>query len=143
MRPRIRTWTLLLLAAIIFMSALFWMRANPVQEKDPLAEAQDTIADAFGMTLAQACGPEGGLPVEAVEPNSPADSVDIRTGDRVVAVGDASIWHAYQFIEAVNKLAASSPVLPVLLEREGNYHAVMFRNTGRLPVPGEVEGHHH
>ena len=143
MRPRIRTWALLLLAAIIFMSALFWMRANPVEKKNPLAEAQDTIAHAFGMTLAEACGPEGGLPVEAVEPDGPAASVDIQIGDRVVAVGDESVWHTYQFIEAMNKLATSSPVVPLLLEREGAYRSIMFRNAGRLPVPGETEGHHH
>ena len=143
MRPRIRTWTLLILAAIGFMAALFWVRANPSQEKDPLTEAQETIDHAFGMTLAQACGAEDGLPVEALEPNGPAAGAGIEVGDRVVAIGDESVWHAYQFIEALNKRAPSSPVLPLLLEREGDYRVVVFKSSGPLPVPGEVEGHQH
>ena len=143
MRPRIRTWTLLLIAAIGFVAALFWVRANPSQEKDPLTEAQETIDHAFGMTLAQACGPEGGLPVEAIEPNGPAAGAGIEVGDRVVAINDESVWHAYQFIEALNKRATSSPVLPLLVERDGDYRVVVFKSSGELPVPGEVEGHHH
>ena len=143
MRPRIRTWTLLLVAAIGFVAALFWVRANPSQEKNPLAEAQETIDNAFGVTLAQACGPEGGLPVEAVEPSGPAAGAGIEVGDRVMAIGDESVWHAYQFIEALNKRASSSAVLPLLVERDGDYRVVVFRSSGELPVPGEVEGHQH
>jgi len=143
MRPRIRTWTLLLIAAIGFVAALFWVRANPSQEKDPLTEAQETIDHAFGMTLAQACGPEGGLPVEAVEPNGPAAGAGIEVGDRVVTIGDESVWHTYQFIEALNRRASSSTALALLVEREGDYRVVVFRNSGPLPVPGEVEGHQH
>ena len=143
MRPRIRTWTLLLVAAIGFMAALFWVRANPSQEKDPLAEAQETIDHAFGMTLAQTCGPEGGLPVEAVEPNGPAAGVGIEVGDRIMSIGDESVWHAYQFIEALNRRASSSAALPLLVERDGNYRVVVFRGVTELPVPGEVEGHQH
>jgi len=143
MRPRIRTWTLLLIAAIGFVAALFWVRANPSQEKNPLAEAQETIDNAFGMTLAQACGPEGGLPVEAGELNGPAAGTGIEVGDRGMAIGDESVWHAYQFIEALNKRASSSAVLPLLVERDGDYRVVVFRSSGELPVPGEVEGHQH
>ena len=143
MRPRIRTWTLLLVAVIGFVAVLFWTRSNPAQEKDPLTEAQETIADVFGMTLAQVSGPEGGLPVEAIEPNGPAAGAGIEVGDRVVTVGDESVWHVYQFIEALNKQASSSASLPLLLEREGDYRIVVFRSGGPLPVPGEVEGHQH
>lgn len=143
MRPRIRTWTLLLVAAIGFVAALFWIRANPAEEKTPLVEAQETIDHAFGMTLAQVSGPEGGLPVEAVEPNGPAAGAGIEVGDRVMAISDESVWHVYQFIEALNRRASSLAALPLLVEREGDYRVVVFRSSGELPVPGEVEGHQH
>lgn len=143
MRPRLRTWTLMLLAAILFMAALFWMRANPAPEDNPLVEAQQTINQAFGMTLAQASGPDGGLPVEGIETGGPAAGVGIQVGDRLVAVGDESVWHAYQFIQALNKVAEASPVLPILLERNGEYRLIVFKSGGKLPVPGEVEGHQH
>jgi len=143
MRPRIRTWVVLLVAAIGFMAALFWMRANPTQKKDPLTESQETVEHVFGMTIARESGPSGGLAVEVVERNGPAAAVGMEVGDRVMAVGDESVWHPYQFIEAVNRLASSSTALPLLVEREGAYRVVVFRSSGELPVPGEVEGHHH
>lgn len=143
MRPRIRTWTLLLIAAIGFMAALFWIRANPTQKKDPLTESQETVEHAFGMTIARESGPTGGLAVEAIERDGPAAGVGIEVGDRVMAVGDESVWHAYQFIEAVNRRASSSPSLSLLVEREGAYRVIVFRSSGELPLPGEAEGHQH
>ena len=115
MRPRIRTWTLLLVAVIGFVAVLFWTRSNPAQEKDPLTEAQETIADAFGMTLAQVCGPEGGLPVEAIEPNGPAAGAGIEVGDRVVTIGDESVWHAAGlWVRGVVVVVWARPVGPVV-----------------------------
>ena len=143
MRPRIRTWTLLLIAAIGFMAALFWVRANPTQEKDPLTESQETVEHVFGMTIARESGPSGGLAIEVVDAKGPAAAAGMEVGDRVMAVGDESVWHAYQFIQAVNRRASSSPALSLLVEREGAYRVIVFRNSGELPLPGEEEGHHH
>ncbi|HUU54103.1 MAG TPA: PDZ domain-containing protein [Armatimonadota bacterium] len=143
MKPRVRTWTLLLIAAIGFMAALFWIRANPTKEKNPLTEAQETIEQAFGMKLALESGPQGGLPVEAVEAGGPAANVGVEVGDRILAVGDESVWHVYQLIEIVNRWVSASPGLPLLVEREGEYRVLVFRSSGPLPLPGEEDGHQH
>ncbi len=143
MRPAVRTWTLLLIAGIVFMAALFWIRSKPIGKKDPLTESQETIEKAFGMKLAKESGPQGGLPVEAVDPRGPAAGSGVEVGDRVVAVGDRSVWHVYQFIQLVNERAPVASAVPLLLEREGEYRVVVFRGQGTLPLPGEEEGHYH
>jgi len=143
MRPRLRTWTLLLIAAIVFVGLLFWARANPYEEKAPVVEAQETIQRAFGMKLATETKSGDGLSVEEVDPKGPAANVGIEAGDRIVAVGDESVWHTYQFIEAANKRLSAAPMLALLVERKGEYRVIIFRADGPLPLPGEDEEHHH
>ena len=101
------------------------------------------IEQAFGMKLALESGPQGGLPVEAVEAGGPAANVGVEVGDRIVAVGDESVWHVYQLIEIINRWVSASPGLPLLVEREGEYRVLVFRSSGPLPLPGEEDGHQH
>jgi S1-C subfamily serine protease len=148
MKPVLRTWVVLLLGAIVFVAGLFWVRANfaELQKKDPLTEAQESIEDTFGMTLAKEPGPGGGgLPVEAVDPEGVAARAGFDVGDRVMAVGDRSVWHIYQFAELVDASISVAPVLPLLVERDGEYRQVLIGHRGAPLVMPEVDhsGHSH
>jgi len=131
------------MAAIVFVGLLFWARANPYEQKSPVVEAQETIQQAFGMKLETETASGGGLTVEEVSPKGPAAQVGIEPGDCVVSVGDESVWHTYQFIEAANKRLSVAPMLMLLVERKGEYRTIIFRAQGPLPLPGEDEGHQH
>jgi S1-C subfamily serine protease len=148
MKPFLRTWVVLLLGAIVFVAGLFWVRANfaELQKKDPLTESQERIEDAFGMTLAKESGPAGdGLLVEAVDPEGVAARAGLDVGDRVMAVGDRSVWHIYQFADLVNASISVAPFLPLLVERDGDYRAVVIgHRAGPLVMPDvDHSGHAH
>jgi len=136
MRPILRTWVLLLIGAIIIVGGMFWARAHSgaAAKKDPLLEAQAQVEKAFGMKLATACGPEGGLKVEAVKKGSPADLTGIKVGDRVLTVGDRSVWHVYQFSQYASEVLQSAPGVSMLVERKGGYLQVVFGRRGMTPA---------
>ncbi len=147
MRPFLRAWVVLLLAAILFVAGLFWVRANfaELQEKDPLTECQEAIDEAFGMTVAKESGPSGGLLVEAVDPEGAAARASIQAGDRIVALGDRSLWHVYQFAGLINSAVAVAPALALLVERDGEYRSVVIGHRGgplEMPETGH-SGHSH
>ncbi len=145
MKPILRTWTLLLIAAIALVFGLFWARAKAGEaKKNPLEQSQAEMEKIIGMKLALESGPMGGLKVEAVKKGSPADSVGIKVGDRVVSIGDKSVWHVYQFHEYASKLSEQAPVLMLLVERKGEYRQVIFKLQGQIPpVEGQEDAHGH
>ena len=104
MRPILPLWAALLLAAILFMAGLFWVRAHPGHQHNPLEEAVESLSRALGMeveTVPTRGGP-GGLLVTEVLPGSPAERAGVQVGERVVAVGDRSVWHAIQLQELIS-----------------------------------------
>jgi S1-C subfamily serine protease len=147
MKPFLRTWVVLLLGAILFVVGLFWVRANyaELQKKDPLTESQDRIEDTFGMRVAKESGSAGGLLVEVVDPESVAGRAGIQAGDRIVALGDRSLWHVYQFAELINSAAEVAPVLALLVARDGEYRSVLIGyRGGPLEMPQTSHsGHTH
>jgi len=126
MKPGIRSWTMLLVAGILFVSGLFWVRANPPADKDPLMEARDGLAKAFGLEVALKAGREGGLLVEGVRPGSPAERAGIQVGDRVVACGDRSVWHVYQLAEFISEDVRAGPAVSLLVQRDDKYWPAVF-----------------
>ncbi len=145
MKPLLRSWVVLLLVAIALVGALFWVRANfaELQKKDPLTEAQESIEEAFGMRVAKESGPKGGLPVEAVEPGGPAEQVGLAVGDRIMALGDRSVWHVYQFADLINSSITAGRGIMLLVQRDGEYRMIVFRHrTGPVSMPHTGHSHH-
>ncbi len=145
MKPLLRSWVVLLLGAIVFVWALFWVRANyaELQKKDPLTEAQESIEEALGMRVAKESGPGGGLPVEAVEPGGPAEQVGLAVGDRIMALGDRSLWHVYQFADLINSNVTMGRGIMLLVQRDGEYRMIVFRHrTGPVSMPHAGHTHH-
>lgn len=127
MRPVLRSWMLLMVAAIVFVGAMFWARANPpAQNQDPLEEAQQQIESAFGMTVEKKAGPQGGLHVESLKPGSPAEQVGLQEGDRIVAVGTKSVWHVHQFVEFTQGALGTTGAAVLMVERDGQYKQTVF-----------------
>ncbi len=145
MKPILRTWTLLLIAAIALVFGLFWARGKSGEaKKNPLEQSQAAMEKSLGMKLATQSGPEGGLKVEAVKKGSPADAVGIKVGDRILTVGDRSVWHVYQFQEYASKLSEQAPAMLLLVERKGEYHNVVLRLSEMIPpVEEQGNGHNH
>jgi S1-C subfamily serine protease len=97
------------------------------------------------MTIAKESGPQVGLLVETVEPESVAARAGIEVGDRLMALGDRSLWHVYQFAGLIDESTRATPVLHLLVEREGAYRAVVIGHRGgplAVPEAGHA-GHSH
>ncbi|MBN1460468.1 MAG: PDZ domain-containing protein [Armatimonadetes bacterium] len=136
MRPRLRIWTLLLLAAIGLVGVMFWIRAHPehYSQKDPLTESQEVISGALGMTLQKDSEGRGGLEVLEVSRDGAAARAGIQVGDRIIAVVDRSVWHIHQFQELVLEQLGQFPALILLKERDGSYQTVAL-SQGIDPEP--------
>jgi hypothetical protein len=127
MRPLLRTWILLPIIAIIIVVGMFWAREQAREaKKDPLVKAQEGIEKSFGMKLETKTSSGSGLKVLAVRPGSPADKTGIKAGDVVVALGERSVWHVYQFADLMSKQLQAMPYLPLLVEHKGEYRSFVF-----------------
>jgi len=146
MTTRFRRWMLLPVAAIIIVAGLFWAREQAREaKKDPLTKAQEWVHKSFGMQLEQQTSSGSGLKVEAVASASSAAEAGVKAGDRIVAVGDRSVWHIYQLIELISRLAGG-PMLPMLVATGEDYHLVRLALANVKTPPPLVEeeaGHHH
>jgi membrane-associated protease RseP (regulator of RpoE activity) len=141
MRPILRPWILLLAAAIFLVGGLFWARSQTGDKAptDPLLEAQQQMEGALGAKLATIAGPEGGLKVEAVRKGSPADQTGMKVGDRLLSVGDRSVWHVQQLSEFVSEQLESAPALAFLMARDDEYFQIIFRRPGaHTGAPGQM-----
>jgi S1-C subfamily serine protease len=135
MRPVVRSWMLLLIGGILFAAGMFWVRARQHSggPEDLLLEAQGSLARSFGMEVATEAIPEGGVRVEEVRPGSPAERAGIKAGDRIVACGDRSVWHAYQLAQYIGEELAFGPAVTLLVESGGDYRPAMFGMQPRAP----------
>ncbi len=132
MRPVLSAWALLLIGAILFMGGLFWVRAHPAQKANPLTQATDTISAELGMEVEPAASLEGGLLVKAVRPKSIAAQVGVKAGEKVVAVGDRSVWHAVRLQELISKEMSTRGSCTIMLVKGTTYRTVTL---GFAPVP--------
>jgi predicted metalloprotease with PDZ domain len=128
MRPAFPPWALLLIAAILFVGGLMWVRAHPPEHKlhDPLLEAQQTLAQGPGLEVAVEPLREGGVRVNSVRADSPAQRVGIKAGDRIIACGDQSVWHAHQLWEMMSDQASKGLPVVLMVETKGRYWSVVF-----------------
>ena len=134
-------WALLLVAAILFVAGMIWIRASTPdtsKPEDPVGDAVVQVQKILGMKVARQAGPDGGLAVEEVAAGSPAQRQGIQAGDRVMAVGDRSVWHAGQLADAlVNAIEQRAP-FSLLVARGEDYRAVVFGmrpGGGQAPAP--------
>ncbi len=141
MRRILPPWALLLIAAILFMAGLFWVRANPPEERTPLDEAVADVLQYVGMEVEPEPREKSGLLVKSVTPGSPAEHAGVKAGERVVAVGDRSVWHALQLQELINTAMRRPGGCLLMLEKDGHYHSVVLGFV-RLPAP-PTHGHSH
>ncbi len=141
MRPRLRVWVLLPVAAILLVIGMFWAREQAAEtRKDPVLKAQEGIEKSFGMKLELQTSSGNGLKVLSVRPGSPADKNGIKKDDVVVAIGDRSVWHAYQFADLMSQQLQSAGYIPLLVKRGDEYRSVFFGTHSRRPggAPGAM-----
>jgi S1-C subfamily serine protease len=139
MRFTLPAWALLLIAAILFVAGLFWVRAHPAQKDNPLAQATDNISLGLGMEVEPAPGPEGGLLVKEVRPKSVAEHVGVKVGERVVAVGDRSVWHAVQLEQFISEEMSTTGSCTIMLVK-GNVYRTVTLGFARVAPPPAPEG---
>ena len=142
MRPVLRSWIVLFVAAILFVGGLFWLRSRPQEPEvaDPLAEARESLDRVFGLEIASEVAAEGGVRVEAVKAGSPAEWAGIKGGDRIVVCGDLSVWHAQQLADFAAELISRGLPVVLLVEREGSYRPAVLTGPRGRPGGGPVAG---
>jgi hypothetical protein len=127
------TWIILLILVIAIVAVVMF-RGEPEKEKDQVVQAQETIDRVLGMKLEPAASTGTGLKVEGITKGGQAEQQDIKIGDRVIAVGDRSVWHTVQFTEFASEFSEARRPLPMLVESKGNYRLVVFgRPQGASP----------
>ncbi|MGD0111125.1 MAG: PDZ domain-containing protein [Armatimonadota bacterium] len=134
MKPLLSPRVVLLVAAIVFVALMLWVRTHPEKPPDPVMDAVDEMAQGIGFTVQPVPGPEGGLPVLAVKAGSPADHLGFRKGDRILAVGDRSIWHAQMLSEQLSQNLQSGMPFPVLVNSSGTFHSIILGRSMRGPA---------
>ncbi len=142
MRRLLPPWALLLLAAIIVVGVMVWLRANPVEpeKEDPLADAAAALVRALGLEVDPGGVPGGGVLVTGVESGGGAEMVGLTAGDRIVACGSQSVWHAHQLVELMQESMQYGRPGILLVEKEGEYRQVVFGRAGMMPMPPPQEG---
>jgi len=149
MKPVLSPRVILLVAAIVFVALMLWVRTHPEKPVDPIMDALDELKKGMGLTVQPLPGPNGGLPVLEVEPGSPADRLGFRKGDRILTVGDRSIWHVLMLTEQLSQNLEQGRPFPVLVDSKGTYHAIvvgrgMQGSAGpaghRTPAAGQQRG---
>jgi S1-C subfamily serine protease len=134
-------WTVLLVLAILFVIGLLWVRSQPPEVDNPLADAQTEINQKFGFLVDPLPGPKGGLMVKSVTPKSPAAYLGLQAGDRVLTVNERSVWQAVQLRDLMAEKLQRGP-MALLVERGGVFRLVPFgahaagAGTGAAPARG-------
>ena len=126
MKPLLSPRVVLLVAAVVFVALMIWVRTHPEKQEDPTMEAVTQLSEKVGLTIQPVPGPSGGLPVTDVRPASAADRLGFRKGDRILAVGDRSVWHALMFSEQLSQSLSSGRPFPILVDSNGTYHAIIM-----------------
>jgi len=127
MKPLLSPRVVLLVAAIVFVALMIWVRTHPEKPDDPVMESVEQLWDKLGLRIQPVPGgPGGGLPVNDVKAGSPADRVGFRKGDRILAVGDRSVWHSLMFSEQLNQNLSQGRPFSVLVDSNGSYHGIIM-----------------
>ena len=142
MRQILPPWALLLFAAILFMAGLFWLRAHPGKKLNPLEKSVAELSQYLGMeveAVPAASGP-GGLLVKGIRPDSAVAQAGVKAGERVVAVGDRSVWHAIELQQFISDEMRKRRSCTLMLAKDQVYRCVTL---GFVPVPPPPvdEGH--
>ncbi len=135
-------WAWLLLLAILFVLGLFWARATAPDLSEPinpLDDARKALLQVYGFDLDLVSGPDGGLLVRAVTPGGSAERRGIRPGDRIMAVGDRSVWHTQQLAELLNQVASRGYPFTIMVARGETYFGVPY-GAGLPPEAGRPPG---
>jgi membrane-associated protease RseP (regulator of RpoE activity) len=133
MKPLLSTRIVLLVCAIIFVALMLWIRAHPEKPEDPVMDAISQLSEGLGLDIDPIAGAKGGIAVKAVRPGSPADRLGLRAGDRILAIGDRSVWHALNVQEFLNQGLTSGRPFPILVDSNGDYHAIIMGRQMRGP----------
>lgn len=133
-------WAVLLGAAILFVAAMIWVRAHPQEPEDPLERARMMVYEKLGMDLAVVATTGSGLEVKAVDAGSSAEALGFQVGDRIVAVGDRSVWHVVSFTEQLDQYFSQRLPVPVLVNRSGVYHSILMGRRLAGDEPGRGGG---
>jgi hypothetical protein len=144
MRPILPPWALFLFAAILFMGGLFWVRAHPGEKHNPLEESVEELSHYLGMEVEAVparAGP-GGLLVKAIRPDSMAERIGVKVGERVAAVGDRSVWHAVQLQQLISDEMSRRGSCTLMLAKDQVYRCVTLGFVPVPPPPVEHEHHH-
>lgn len=144
MMRRFSGWTVLLLLAILFVVGLIWVRKQPQELEDPLADAQHELHEKLGFLIEEMPGPKGGLTVKEVTPDSPAVQMRLEVGDRILAVNERSVWHARQLQDLLAEKLQRGPTV-LMVERQGEYRSLLV-SARAVPGAGALaspSGHHH
>jgi len=128
MRPLLSARVVLLVVGIALVAVMFWARANPPGQDDPLKQAVRGISRALGLEVdpLPSAGPVGGLTVRSVRRGGPGERLGLAVGDRIVALGDRSVWHAITLAEGIDEVASRGLPVPIMVASGNKYRSVII-----------------
>lgn len=141
MRPLLKPWMLLLLAAIALMALMIWVRAHPHEREDPLLQAAERLAESVGLEVETQADAGPGVLLKGVRPGSVAAQLGFKPGDRVIAVGDRSVWHSHSLLTRLGEMLGQNSPAPVLVQRGQEYLSIVFGRRGPGPGAGAPGGY--
>jgi S1-C subfamily serine protease len=125
MKRRLPGWMLLLIAAIIFVGIMIWTRVAPEKQDDSLSVGARYLSDRLGLEMATTPSGASGLVVNRVRPGGLGEWAGFHQGDRIVAVGDRSIWHVYGLANVVSERFSMGIPAVFLVARGSEYLQIM------------------
>jgi predicted metalloprotease with PDZ domain len=141
MRPVLRGWVLALVVAIVVMGGLFWVRGHPAKPYNPLEESVATISEVLGIQVSVNPDSRGGELIEKVRPGGPAERMGVRAGERIVAVGERSVWHAQQLQQLIAQRSQMGMPIGLMLASQDNTFRVVAFGPVAMPPPRSPDEH--